>query len=1247
MREDMLGTDPESGSGIEALREAFSPYVQSDMVAALGGLQVHPANHRHTLRLELAALAASATKQDGDRKPRAEEIERMLRVHLPLAGECGQMQDPPEGLFTESISFFGGNYVVYPGDIDHASSILQAHLDSMFRSGSHAVEELRRNVTLPILALLVLSNEVARRLGHTRYMDDTEAWTRDIVIPPEKALAQLRRAVRFAHAELEALLERHKLDPSHLSPFVTQGGELDIRGANPYRNPLFLTPVVQMADTLVLALPGSVMLAIRHLIWVVACRMGARAKMEAAYCDFQWLKTKEHLRLMMYSEVRLDLPDWKRPPPVREGVFRIDTDKLAHVILVTDDAVNYNESDPFAAGDLSHLINPVDARRDALIEDLADKLGEKCQEVFAVTVVGGIGRFTGFGSNHQTKASRELFVSAPDLELFAGLRECDPLALWKFAGALDNQQTGTTIGYLAVADAFAVYRKHHHSFYLSDDRHPDYVSVLPEYRRPLRVKVAQMADIHSVDWKTLDNPQKVCRLHDDGKTPIYVPLYGLRRSPLRLVEEYAQPIWIYPSEGQKEAPYEMMDVYLPMSDLLAYWTWQLTPGLRVHLEPLGPRPVHVVFAFEDPLAWLELNPARPSEEHPPSIPTESRERRIKLALPKQLQTCFNRPDNSGDRIVVGAVMKALGDVLAAAGHTNTLDHATRSHLLDRYAPLGIKRMFSVLHGGQDAAIDQRGLVPTRNVQEHDYQHCFDGLVAELGARAPREGPVEDKKRSSQLCNDVVDVQLKRLRAKLSVFAWRPLLERLIANNEAIQHWRFVTKSTLPARVACFGGASIQAAKVADERNSTNQTALATRILIEIVAAEPPSGEKEVSIDDFDQLLALASHLFYWGSLSDMIHFEVTNIRLSVLPSGRIGRRDDKAHEGFVSMFPEAKVLESIQSEIDSYPDRFEPPVQPGPIESVPREYRNAFKAEFGVTAQQYREGCTLLMETGLESEQRAPSMRLAELKNVMNKKLAWGRGDFDRFLVEFSLKPRDRWESVPEGFERRDIYPWLYKRRLSYMLKPIIIGPGTNPTVFWGPRQIQESGRYLIGLVAQGRFEGSTAEMGTYKAKRNDETGSEFLREVQRWLEAHTNWRVVPRVPIRPGEPLAASDDLGDVDLLVIDETEGRVFSIECKSVSYGRNPREIVQELTHLLGREKRDGWVRKHQERNAWLNSNVNAVVSTFRLTFDPGRIHSLFLTSVEIPTTFIREMPLPFLSFTRLKREGAELLDSVVSQ
>src|SRR5208337_2083091 len=315
-----------------------------------------------------------------------------------------------------------------------------------------------------------------------------------------------------------------------------------------------------------------------------------------------------------------------------------------------------------------------------------------------------------------------------------------------------------------------------------------------------------------------------------------------------------------------------------------------------------------------------------------------------------------------------------------------------------------------------------------------------------------------------------------------------------------------------------------------------------------------------------------------------------------------------------------------------------------------RGFDPAFQAEFGLTFSEIGAFHRFFTSLGFAKGSPVVSRPDSELRGLISRDLGWTDHRVATAFDLFSLKSRQKWEEAPQGFtERDDIWPWRHNRRLSYLRRPLIQVPITEKgsVIFWGPRHVDEALRNLFGLVYTGRYKlqaDSSEEMERLIASLVEKASADFVTEVINWVGQHSHWTCHQEVKIGPGEVLEAREDIGDVDVLCLEAGPRRILSIECKNVNFARNPREIKNELERsILGKkDPDDSWVGRHQKRHQWLEQNCLAVQAVFALEEMPLQVKSLVLTSEEIPSAYVREMPLPVLSFSQLRREGIQALE-----
>jgi len=300
------------------------------------------------------------------------------------------------------------------------------------------------------------------------------------------------------------------------------------------------------------------------------------------------------------------------------------------------------------------------------------------------------------------------------------------------------------------------------------------------------------------------------------------------------------------------------------------------------------------------------------------------------------------------------------------------------------------------------------------------------------------------------------------------------LEHIIANCEVANNRRVTREITMATDIACFSDIKSRIEREIEEKSDINSSSIASRTLIEFIAAEPPSGKKVPSKEDVDRLLAIAFQLVNWGSYYDQIELGLFEHHISILPSGRIGR-DPQPFDKFRGSFYSEKIREGVEYAVENYAEFIEPGENKKSDHDF-EEMNNAFIAEFGLTMTEVKEFHNCLTEIGFKQKKPCAILPMSKLKEAIRKATSnipdWTDKKIETAIQLYSLKPRGKWNMVPNGFLQSGIYPWRYNRRLSYMYKPLVIGHEDNgeQMVFWGPRHVEESGIQLFSIVSTGRY---------------------------------------------------------------------------------------------------------------------------------------------------------------------------------
>ncbi|MNS89956.1 hypothetical protein D3C72_1239890 [compost metagenome] len=384
----------------------------------------------------------------------------------------------------------------------------------------------------------------------------------------------------------------------------------------------------------------------------------------------------------------------------------------------------------------------------------------------------------------------------------------------------------------------------------------------------------------------------------------------------------------------------------------------------------------------------------------------------------------------------------------------------------------------------------------------------------------------------------------------------------------------------------------------------------------------------------------------WGSMGDQIHFDLLNIELSILPSNRIGSKKENIREIF-DPFKSAKATENITDAIETYEHVF-PQHLTVDKKPVPTALEKAFLKDYGITFSRLCEFVEGLGHIGFLQEDACSSLPLKELNEEINKYVAaFSSDEFDRAIEFLSLYARGKVDTLPAGgYEFIDIIPWRYNRILSLLRKPlVIVDEDGESIVYWGVRQLLQCRMTWMQQLLSGRFRSSVgSDVSKVLGKFANKRGDDLVEAVVKSIDSH-NLIIDTDAYIKPKAPLSHVEDIGDVDVLIIDEINKILYSLECKSMSPSRNVKEMIEEVTKLFGENSSDkGWIEKHMIRHEWLKNNLDAVGKVYKVDLTGFTVKSFFVTNEEMLTPHLRKqtLPLPFITLYDLEKDGFSTLE-----
>jgi hypothetical protein len=1200
-----------------------------------------PENHGKNIRLELLICASLLNGKIINGKKDSTLLKKVLDQHY----NYNHLEDPPVNLFTEVVTFHGGDYLILPGIMDSGTFILSNLLTSIFQTQNNLPKAYSDSVYGAATLLLAISNKVLTEIGLDRYQDETLTDDKINILEGDK----LKDFSSFLFVPYNFLLHLsyvNNIKAGEIIRLFTLIEEDESSLKDEHNPPVVEKPFMEIENGYYLLCPSTILSALTHHIISAAIKENCLPEVISKYCDVLWYNVNGHFRLMGYSPLK----NFKLEECItfRKDIYRFDTDKIAITYLRFDDGADYSTNGVHQSRHSGIEKDGVDADLIKTINTIKEEFPNN--EILVIILLAGIGReyMCTYPATLDVK-----IVAFPiyAFEIIMRTRDYEPLMIWNYITAKEILRKKTRVFPLQEEiDLYAFYKDHDDSFYMSDNERPGFFMTEVGYSTTFIRNILKKEDIHSVLYPDVEKGIGYIPCVKMPWAPkIYSPITQVGIKLTHVLEGYQQPIWVEFNGDIFSIDPSKRRIYIEYLDAISYWLWQINPGTRDYLILLGKKPMIIKFDFDDRNRFenLEVNVKREPNIEAKFV-QHIEDNCITLIIPHEILPYLYGTDNEGERLLVKKILLCFGEMQAQNGMEISLTEDVIDSIISTYAPLGLKKKLFLINLETDFRLDPRGLSDIRYVLPFNTNLILDFLVDDLISIGEIDGKpqiISDKRKF--IVSLVGKVLLPRLMAEIERFEVYYLLKYLLQQNETlIQKRRGILLET-PTRIACFVSVEEQIHSVNENLHDVDKVALCIRCLIEHVAACPGKGKIIPSQSTIDNMVALMKQIISWGMIGDQITYKLFDVKIEILPSKRIGV-DKTLEKEFFDPFSISHAKEEVTNAIDDFDDKFKEP-EYDPDKKVPENIEVAFIDEFGISLTRMIDFTLALVHLGFTTNPSTTIMDEQALFIELQKILQdLSKEEFSRLVNHFSLESRESIIIPPEGYKPFDIFPWRYDRRLSLLRKPLVkyFDKDKNSNVYlWGPRQAKVSCNQILYLLYSGKLRAKEGgKLGTLLGSMLNAKGKKFANKVFEFLSNNNSNLVLDKeVPIRPGVSLHSNVDLGDIDVLVILKAEKIVILIECKKVEVAKNMKQIIDEVDKLVGSDSKKGWIAKHHRRYVWVEKNRNLISKKYNIDITSFKIISIVLTSEDLISKYIKKETLPFkmMSFYQLKENGLDAL------
>jgi len=1224
-RFNQLKTTLTSISKGSQLSEYLKKYESGHILNLVTELQLIKDNYGKNRRIEL--IADEAIKNLSVGQPgNYEKLKSIITSKYPNHHE----EDLPEELLTENVLFFDGNYTVMPGINSYSVDIFKYLIKSIYETEVNLSKEFKYEVYQGVIFLLKTGEVLFTHAGLSKNLF-IEKTNETITFP--KIITNLS----FTGEELETICKKLEISPSIIDQFVISPNNLKHRKGS--LSQLLFKPFTKYNDNFYFVLPSGQVSALNNYILNVAKKKNVRDQIYQICHRKIWQDVLRSCDTMEWKLTDIPLPQKAANQSIIEGLFLFDTNKLAYVCYSFPSTLQNMQEMYSEQNNVLQAEEALNQRLTKVVTILKGRKKLRDYEFLTIVLINSMGGPYAMGLDEPKEYEKKIWFNVFDFVTLAISSEWRNLDIWKFAKVYQYTSQKAQIFSVSPIDSYAIYKENGKTFYASDKVKVDYLSILPGEGAKLIRKVKIQLDEHGV----LNNIDGILKYQSVKRYRDYALIYKpiQERFPYQiLLKTYSIPIWIQNFQVKSEVQASYVE---HISEAIFFWLSRLYPALEQRLNIEGVHVLNIVLIF-DPSFFEQIELEKENLTSPIkfSLQNSYKEGELTIKLPKRVRELFIGGDNAGERTLITNILMSLSIIPGV-----TLSAKLISDIIDEYMPLDKTKMIFLLDTSKDLRLDKRGIPSTFYVNDAETNLLLDRIVQiiDLPYKIPENFPTVNEKR--EFCNHVAKQLVKELLEKIKEFNKEKLLKFLMLLNERLVYDRENHKINIGAEIYCFGNNEERLAEILKTQNNLAKTSLATRCLIEFVTLVQFEGEQEPNFDQIDELLAIQYEIINYGMLSDIIHFEMGEPDVGLLPSGRIGISKE-FFEQKLQPFNRDNTIENVEKILSTFTEPFEMYNRNEIDRDRTLEIDSidvAFEEDWGVA---YTTLFALCHCAAIIAEQKGQSVismdeaeLLQELKKIMNK----GDNQIEAGLSRLCFEYKGDIVNGENGYISSDYYPWKYNRDSSYARRPfIVIDTESSRKYYWGIRQCLASIEYLSQLISSGSLTHGDKMIKRLLGRINNENGKRFRNEVMQWMNNNTNLKLFDyEVSIKPKGHLKANKDYGDCDIFAFDSNSKIVYNIECKRTESARNIHQMKKEIDAYLGRNGQRKKVAKHVERDNWLKDNLEKV-KTFIGSENAIKVKSLILTSDLLPTRYLRkeEIPLPIISFHELKREGVLILE-----
>lgn len=1199
----------------------FYKFNTMDLAVTFAALSITLENHGMNSILEYLTIKALMSYDGKWDKPIVDETQ--LKLYLSQNISEIEFQNTTT-LFTQNIMNDVGNNVVFPGLYDNGVNVLQTQIETINKLRNSLPEKFKFEVLPAINLMLFLSNTISEINGYQRNMDISTDEKVEITIPTSNELNKIKSSLVFSFEFLEKICRLIEVDISALDSFLLNFYDIDnytneIGNSN---NPIFLKPLIKVQAAYLIVSPTSIVSSLVHFIWRKCQEFGCIENVMKSYHN-------DIDRRVFYNSINLGiknddiiLNDLKQINDFNSSSFIIDSDKIVNIVFIHDLGKGYNSESLFennvfiTSGNEEDYIIEINGKHKAQNPD---------HKIFTLAIFSSIGRDNYLLFSSELGCDYFIQIQSFDFLHLIKCEEMEWMDIWYFMIALEEFKVSSSLGVqFDFIDLYLLYKNHNYSFYL-DDRIPkeSIISIDIEGEgKSNYVKGAIIkAERHVVPY--IDDVGKVL-----GKIVVerfpgsekYIERYYIKEN--QEIEFYISGmpfgLWIKTDSEDSENEYETNYFII---EAICYWINELKPFINNMIKGKF-KPLKISVSISDFNKFDEFaRKAGKIYEQDEIFKYLIKGQLLEVEMSSKIASLIFRSDNFAEICIMKFLISKIFSIL----NYGEIDYLKIDKMISKVMPLGDKKMLLFNSYNTDICLYKFSNEKFKFLKESRVQHYMDKLPSIIGSTFPVTGEVVKKEVKSKFLNEVIDSLLNQLRKLVANLDHFEFIKFVMLNCDAGWYIRTENQMRLHTRKLCFSVTENILVEEKEFHENLDRSMINNRVLIEHLCCEFKTGVKKNSIQDFDDCIAIMQLINLYGPQCEALESEIFNVRISVLPSGRIGSNYHEFVNGFFENYRTERQKQNIYNSEDAFQNYYQENTD-DVNKKTPQIVDDAFKSEFGISVSDLLLVIIILEEYALKNKLSIVEISKTEILRILLIDSGLTLATVESALNLLCLTDQNGVDYITNA-------PWKYNRRLSYLQKPLILinrKKEPDSVILFTPRHLTMSQRLLKHLMVSNRYKVNQAsKVKTALSIFKEERSEIIIKEVKDWLAYNDINNFYTDVWIGPKKELKHSKLLGDVDILVIDNQHKVILSIECKRTEEAKNISQLIQQKKDYLDKEK--SYLKKHLIRHKFLIEDQTEVSKVFKIKKDEYEVYSCLISYEILGIKFLLDIELPMQIFS----------------